>query len=207
MFVFSRYISVIVYLIDFPFFLDYIFCMTSGHHHNNLQNKMFAGFGLAVMVLFAFYFTYTANQAGNKISAFMSRASERGDDTVVSKPQAVQQSSCQVWGRVIVAPAGLAECPTDKSSYPGSTLPLKVSLYQNQNVVTSTILDDMKGNFHFDSVAPGVYDVCTELPANYSHLCNLPREDGHNPFNTQCARIDTSSSCGDISLVLSTITH
>jgi hypothetical protein len=81
---------------------------------------------------------------------------------------------------------------------------LQVSLWgidPVQGETSMTTVSGADGTFYFSNVQiGGVYNVCAAVPNGYSHLCNVPRSDKHDPFTTQCAKIDTLNGCTGIRL-------
>jgi hypothetical protein len=118
--------------------------------------------------------------------------------------------TCQVSGQVLEQTAATAQCPTTGTGMNN----VQVSLWGinptpgQPDVSMSTVSavggSGQNGAFYFQNVPkPGIYNVCVAvMPAGYKNLCNTPRDDGHDPFTTTCAKIDTSKQCAGIRLNL-----
>ncbi|HLL60882.1 MAG TPA: hypothetical protein VK338_04150 [Candidatus Nitrosocosmicus sp.] len=106
-------------------------------------------------------------------------------------------------GQVLnVGTARPQSCPAN--GYPGVN-DITVRLSTGQQTVTARGGNYQDGAFYFHNMPAGIYNICAyDFPQGMSPYCNMPREDGRDPFTVTCARVNTNGQTQGIRLVLKT---
>jgi hypothetical protein len=140
--------------------------------------------------------------AGSKLITFPTAC---GEPTQPSPTPSTAASSCNITGIAVdMGTIPQAQCPTTGGNGMANQSITLWGIDANGNQITTAARSNTDGTFTIPNIPMGgVYNVCIDpLPAGYTHMCNLPRDDGHTPMGTACAKIDTSKACGNVRLEL-----
>jgi hypothetical protein len=139
--------------------------------------------------------------ANRNSTASTSRAAER----MATGVEAVKTPSgnCTLTGRVISVNGYYCQS-SGLNGVNGVTIELS-GLDQNGNQFTYKTVSGgaslQDGIFSFANVpVGGMVNVCARPVSGYSNICNLPRDDGHDPMGTTCAKVNTALHCDGVAI-------
>ena len=190
----------------------------SGPFVTKPSKKTYTTFSWQLVVLIVLLFSIPVGiVAVNTSTNYHSKAAEISVNAQQAQSQVCVGNLIQVSGQVLnVGTDRPKDCPK-VGGYPSNMYQgmnqLKVDLsgydptghYVSVTTYTRKGGSGQTGAFYFEGIPNGgVYNVCVRqpVPTGFVNLCNVPRDDGHDPFNTTCAKVDTHLHCAGIRLDL-----